>query len=167
MSCGPRSVAPQPPQPMPADIDCVCQQLLDIVAAQNEVVNGECITSCNRSIQQLVGGAGSLNNTIPLILTCQGTCAPFFGVGLGQVAGFGLGTGYSFYFRVNEVDPETCCATFLLLATNAAGELEPLGTPNPTIGDQPFTGDFSSTGVCLTFDLDCFCSVTCLDPVLV
>lgn len=154
--------------------NCVCDTLLAIVEAQDRV-DPSCTSSCNRAIQELVGGVSPVNgNTIPVILSCKSTCQPYVGVGAIRV-----GTGpvlaapvtpptSGFYFitsgvfRVVEVDPETCCATLELLD----GSVVSGAASNPfAVLATNMENPLVSSGACITVDLNCFCSVTCLSPI--
>ncbi|MGG5253249.1 CotY/CotZ family spore coat protein [Neobacillus sp. SM06] len=145
--------------------NCVCDTLLAIVEAQDRVDNG-CSTSCNRAIQELVGGVTTGGtNTIPVILTCKDTCLPYIGFGALRVP---LTATFTFpistIFRVVEVDPETCCATLELLSLptplDATGALD-----LPAIFTALTGATLVGTGACITVDLNCFCAVTCLPPI--
>lgn len=149
--------------------NCVCEVLRAIADAQDEVdVDNDCDVSCDRSIRELLAGVQTPTNgldTIPIILYC-GDCAPFEGFGA-RIRPNGGGTQMldcfrSFFFRVSSVDND-CCAKLELLTTRG-GE-----NNNQDPCDQIQTGgsrnEFFRTGICITVDLDCFCAVTCLDPV--
>lgn len=146
---------------------CVCDVLQEIADAQDEINHGDCDTSCKRSINQLVGGVmGDVFDTIPVILYCKSTCKPFFGTGI-TFNNNEEKLGFSFFFRVKKVDKDTCCATLELLGED--GDLGKFDKKNghPTIGDQNVKDfdDLEGTGICITVDLNCFCAVSCLDPV--
>ncbi|WAA13081.1 CotY/CotZ family spore coat protein [Fervidibacillus halotolerans] len=139
--------------------NCVCDTLLSIVEAQDQVEN-DCQFSCDTAIQELVGGASSPYNTIPVMLTCKGTCELFVGHGVrrSDETDTELDVINSIVFRVNDVDPETCCATLELLQeadTRNRGDLL----------KKIEHADLEATNVCITVDLKCFCAVTCLPPV--
>lgn len=137
--------------------NCVCDTLLSIVEAQDQVENG-CQFSCSSAIQELMGGNVSPNNTIPIMLTCSGTCDLFVGSGVRRNGtATGLDVINSIVFRVNDVDPETCCATLELL--------QEANTKNKSdLLDKIESTPLEATNVCITVDLDCFCAVTCLPP---
>lgn len=161
------------------DDNCVCTVLRAIVDAQDQVSptnDGDCLVSCERSIEELLAGARSVNglNTIPVILYC-GDCAPFQGFGVkvkDQENGGGGGNNNklecvsTFLFRVNSVD-DNCCAKLELLSTNNGGG----GKKNK--GNEDICEQFDNlkldeiegTDICITVDLNCFCAVTCLDPI--
>ena len=141
--------------------NCVCEVLRAVADAQDEVAgtDTDCDVSCHRSIRDLLAGAQDNNDldTIPLILYC-GDCSPFEGFGARSTNG-GLNFYSSFFFRVTSVDD--CCAKLeLLLLAGSSNPKDP--------GDQfcdATDSDFYRSGICITVDLDCFCAVTCLDPV--
>lgn len=150
--------------------NCVCDTLLAIVEAQDRVEPG-CTSSCSRAIEDLLGGVSpGTFNSVPILLTCKSSCLPYVGVGAVRATGAGaVGTVFvaSSIFRVVDVDPETCCGT-LELVTSA-----PLAGTSPFLvtSAYPDAGDLLTaatnvplgrTGVCITVDLNCYCSVSCL-----
>lgn len=151
-----------------SDDNCVCTVLRAIADAQDQVspVTGGCDVSCERSIQELLNGVSPTTtspNTIPVILYCG--CDPFLGTGVIVVTPGGSTNQHfdcvqTFVFRVNAVD-DNCCATLELL--------EVKGCPSPDNPCDQFNGakpgDITRTGICITADLSCFCSVTCLEPI--
>ncbi|WP_071459171.1 CotY/CotZ family spore coat protein [Bacillus massilinigeriensis] len=155
--------------------NCVCDTLLAIVEAQDKVDGpGSCTFSCNNAIHELVGGVSSGRfNTIPVILTCKNTCLPFVGIGAAidttptpptnkRVFEFPI----SPIFRVNDVDPETCCATLELLSKDPTIVIKSGLKTDPIDLLNALTGEvLEETGSCITVDLNCFCGVTCLSPI--
>lgn len=150
--------------------NCVCEVLRAVADAQDEVdTDVDCDVSCHRSIKELLAGAQTPTNgldTIPLILYC-GDCAPFEGFGARMRPDGGgparLDCFRSFFFRVTSVDND-CCAKIELLTTR--GDMgEGFDDPCGQIQTGGARNEFFRTGICLTVDLDCFCAVTCLDPV--
>ncbi|RSD29430.1 CotY/CotZ family spore coat protein [Mesobacillus subterraneus] len=142
---------------------CVCEVLRAVADAQDEVdVDNDCDVSCHRSIQELLAGAQTPNglDTIPLILYC-GDCVPFEGFGA-RVRNGNLDCFRSFFFRVTSVDND-CCAKIELLTTR--GDSGNFADPCAQIQTGGARNEFFRTGICITVDLDCFCAVTCLDPV--
>lgn len=138
--------------------NCVADILRDIADAQTDIFEGDCITSCEQSIQDLLGETSPSANrldTVPVILYCKGNCKPF--------KGFGVEAGKlekpvaSFYFRVKSVDEDNCAVLELLREDGDEADPE-----SPV--DQE-TGDLEVTGICITVDLDCFCHVTCLPAI--
>ena len=150
--------------------NCVCEVLRAVADAQDEVdVDNDCDVSCHKSIQELLAGAQTPTtdlDTIPLILYC-GDCVPFEGFGTRLRTNGGgpqrLDCFRSFFFRVTSVD-DNCCAKIELLATRG-DEGEGFDTPCRQIQTGGARNEFFRTGICITVDLDCFCAVTCLDPV--
>ncbi|CAM3664890.1 CotY/CotZ family spore coat protein [Mesobacillus zeae] len=157
--------------------NCVCDTLLAIVEAQDKVDGPTgCTFSCDNAINELVGGVANGGfNTIPIILTCKNTCLPFVGVGglidpnpTPPVSGRVFEFPVSPIFRVNDVDPETCCATLELLSTEDPIVVSPSFNPDPFEILNDLTGEvLEDTGSCITVDLNCFCAVTCLSPITV
>ncbi|MFD2443217.1 CotY/CotZ family spore coat protein [Bacillus sp. CGMCC 1.16607] len=150
------------------DENCVCGVLRAIVDAQDQVSPVEednCDVSCQRSINVLLGDVVTPTtgpNTIPVILYCD--CDPFLGVGVRndpQHAGR-LECVQSFLFRVNSVD-ENCCASLELLSTGHGNNANDPCDQFP--GNSVRLSDIEGTGICITVDLNCFCAVTCLDPI--
>jgi hypothetical protein len=145
--------------------NCVCDTLLAIVEAQDKVGPAGCTNGCSSAIQQLVGGVVTgPNDTIPVILYCKSTCAPFEGFGAvpGPAGTIDIVSGC--LFRVEDVDPETCCAQLRIIESPA----------NPTGADgllcvEALDGTavaaLDLTDACITVDLNCFCAVTCVFPI--
>lgn len=148
--------------------NCVCNVLRAIVEAQNQISPLEefCETSCERSIQQLVGGVQAANefDTIPVILYCG--CDPFlgFGVGPSEQGNQKQRCVATFYFRVVDVD-NNCCATLELLESGMGEGNNIPQNPCQQLMQGGGEGSFTGTGICITMDLSCFCGVTCLNPV--
>src|SRR5690625_116719 len=89
--------------------NCVCDILKEIADAQSDVVENCCDTSCEQSINDLLGekDTGSGLDTVPVILYCRDGCKPFKGFGahpdnIGDIKA-------SYYFRVKKVMKD-CCA---------------------------------------------------------
>src|SRR5699024_9749233 len=66
---------------------CVCDILKEIAEAQSDVVENCCDTSCEQSINDLLGetDVGSGLDTVPVILYCEDGCKPFKGFGAGHM----------------------------------------------------------------------------------
>ncbi|WP_138416397.1 CotY/CotZ family spore coat protein [Aquibacillus sediminis] len=138
--------------------NCVADILRDIADAQTDIIDNGCITSCERSIADLLGETAptSENDTVPVILYCKGDCKPFQGFGVPEDDlwnAFG-----SFYFRVKSVDEDNCAVLELLRDPNDDDEC-------PKSPADQDTSHLRATGVCMTVDLDCFCHVTCLPAI--
>jgi hypothetical protein len=154
---------------------CVCAVLRAIADAQDQVspVTGGCEISCERSIQELLNGvspATTAPNTIPVILYCG--CEPFLGTGVSFTRRTPPGGGtfdfeciQTFVFRVTSVDNNCCAVLELLQIVNAGGQ--PIRPSEENVCSQfgAQARDFERTGICITVDLNCFCAVTCLEPI--
>ncbi|MDC3426176.1 CotY/CotZ family spore coat protein [Aquibacillus sp. 3ASR75-11] len=159
--------------------ECVCDVVREIVRAQDAVTNNNdcCTTSCENSIRDLLSPSqvGNVNTTIPFILYCK-DCDPFISSGvfqgeLGESGNTFFGCVETPIFRAKKfVEGSDCCVKLeLLLPVTEGGS-----TPGPTesgVSDvcKFFPGrsvrGFQATGICLTVDLNCFCGITCLDPI--
>ncbi|MFC0524750.1 CotY/CotZ family spore coat protein [Pontibacillus salicampi] len=135
---------------------CVCDILKEIVDAQNDV-SDDCNSSCEQSINDLLGDTGGSNkDTVPVLLYCK-DCKPFKGFGarrnnIGDVL-------ESFYFRVKEVDEDCECALLELLIDPDAKD------DDPKSPSKQKTDNLRATGICITVDLSCFCHITCLPAI--
>lgn len=139
---------------------CVCDVLKEIAGVQDDIKNESCKTSCDQSINDLLGAndTGSGLDTVPVMLYCSATCAPFKGYGanhrdISQKMS-------SYYFRVKKVTKD-CCAVLELLVNK--DELD-----SSTDQVDPFsqkTGHLRATGICITVDAKCFCHITCLPAI--
>lgn len=146
-----------PGKTSPSTGDCVADVLREIVAAQNNIVDDSCDSSCEQSIANLLGETSVPTNldTVPVLLYCK-DCSPFKGFGapmndISNVVG-------SFFFRVKSIDNNNC-AVVEILRSVADANLDP---------DSPVDQDTSNlvaTGICLTVDVDCFCHITCLPAI--
>lgn len=154
--------------------NCVCQVVREIAEVQDEVTNnngGCCTTSCERSIQQMLSPVTNNNNngytTIPFMLTCKGDCTPYIATGIYKDTN-GATTFEcveSPVLRVKEfINDGDCCARVeILQPVNAGGS--PVSTEGDEVCDFFPAADFLATGICITLDLNCFCAITCLDPI--
>ncbi|HLR52753.1 MAG TPA: CotY/CotZ family spore coat protein [Candidatus Avamphibacillus sp.] len=143
--------------------NCVCDILKEIAEAQSDVVENCCDTSCEQSINDLLGetDVGSGLDTVPVILYCEDGCKPFKGFGAGHMEDGTPGPiEASFIFRVKNVD-ENCCATLELVRN----EEEPCTYDHLKDPADQGTDCLYATGICITVDLSCFCHVTCLPAV--
>ncbi|MGY0694240.1 CotY/CotZ family spore coat protein [Virgibacillus sp. FSP13] len=147
--------------------NCVCDILKEIADVQNDIVENCCDTSCERSINDLLGEQDNGNDldTVPVLLYCQDGCKPFKGYGAfrnsngnnNSPCDFGEVVS-SYYFRVKKVDDD-CCAILELL-------VDPTDTDcNPTDPINQNTCQLRATGICMTVDVNCFCHVTCLPAI--
>lgn len=144
--------------------NCVCDILKEIADVQSDIVENCCDTSCERSINDLLGEQDNTNDldTVPVLLYCQDGCKPFKGYGAFRGSGhshcdFGEVVG-SHYFRVKKVD-DNCCAILELLRDPADEDSNP---EDPVCQN---TCHLRATGICITVDANCFCHVTCLPAI--
>src|SRR5699024_11609945 len=96
---------------------CVCNVLKEIARAQSDVVENCCDTSCEKSINDLLGekDTGSGLDTVPVILYCRDGCKHFKGFGAGQLSDGTPGPIEArFIFWVKTVDDD-CCAVLELI----------------------------------------------------
>ncbi|UCZ51935.1 spore coat protein [Bacillus shivajii] len=134
--------------------NCVCDVLLDIADAQDQTTDTDCITSCEQSIRELLGGMAPTNfNTVPFQLLCACEDEPFTATGYVRTNGTAAVIESSF-FRVDSIDEKDCCAVLELLIAPEIGE-----------DGEINLDDFERTGACITVDLKCFCGVVCLPAV--
>lgn len=154
-----------------------------------------CLTSCERSIEDLLNEFEPnrrrlRHNTIPFILYCKQSCKPFVGSGIIRSSSRRSFTCIeSPVLRVkNFVRGSDHCVVLEILKPirsnyspgHASDGGDRDGTdPNKLLyaeSDQScasvcdfFNGkrinNFQSTGICITVDLNCFCGITCLDPI--
>jgi spore coat protein Z len=143
--------------------NCVIDVLKEIVRAQRDVVDHSCSTSCERSIDDLLGETDTRNglDTVPVILYCKDGCKPFKGFGADRKMEDKIGPIVSsFIFRVKKIDDYGCATLELLLAHEQPCGYNDLKDPT----DQK-TKNLKATGICITADLHCFCHVTCLPAI--
>ncbi|WP_052158919.1 CotY/CotZ family spore coat protein [Halobacillus sp. BBL2006] len=160
------------------DSQCVRDVIKEIIAAQEEVAERErCDVSCERSIRELLSPTanGNENTTIPFILYCK-DCKPFIGsavvrrqMEMGMSSFTFLDCLESPIFRaVKFVDDKKDCVKLELLIPVTEGGSQPGPSNEGKRVCDFFPGksirNLRSTGVCITVDLDCFCSITCLEP---
>ncbi len=153
-------------------VDCVCDTVKAIAAAQDEVMDDCCDLNCDRAIKELLDPTGDNNlDSVPFVLYCKGDCKPFKGYGTkietNEEAHFDCFS--SFIFRVKEVD-DNCCARLELLRVNE----EPSGSEDGCKKrdkdpckqlDGVRVSDLTRTHVCITVDLNDFNGITCLPAV--
>jgi len=137
---------------------CVCDVLKEIAAAQRDIFENECDTSCDKSISDLLGETEVRNglDTVPFILYCADGCEPFKGYGahprnIGKVMS-------SYYFRVKSVTNDCCAVVELLRDPND-------GNFNPCDPAEQHTKHLRTTGICMTVDAKCICHITCLPAI--
>ncbi|CDQ20503.1 spore coat protein Z [Halobacillus karajensis] len=166
---------------------CVRDVIAEIIKAQDEVAgmmdNGCCDVSCERSIRDLLSPTANVpsNTTVPFILNCK-DCKPFIGSGVISRPLNGGGTFLdclqSPIFRAKKFvdndkyegygDHESNCVKLELLIPVTMGGSQPGPSGKGKQVCDYFPGNsirnLRATGVCITVDLDCFCSITCLEP---
>ncbi|ASN06496.1 CotY/CotZ family spore coat protein [Virgibacillus necropolis] len=159
--------------------NCVCDILKEIAEAQNDVVENCCDTSCERSINDLLGDNDNGNglDTVPVILYCKDGCKPFKGFGANHDD---YKVEDSFFFRVKRVDKD-CCATLELLVDDKYYDDDDDDDDDDDRDrhrydkdrkhykkDSPegqCVKDLRASGICITVNVDCFCHVTCLPAI--
>lgn len=157
---------------------CVCQQVRNIVAAQDKVAEQMncCKVSCEQSIKDLLRPdrvRPSGKNTIPFILYCKGSCKPFIAEAIEHATIDGFCEKWykclkSPFLKAKKFIPGSkCCVVVeLLIPCNANGM--PLHEKGDNLEDfccceTPFrTIHFCETGICLTLDLEEFSGIRCL-----
>lgn len=171
--------------------NCVTDVIRGIIHAQRRAAEAEednCVTGCDRSIEELLSPFEEnrdrpRHNTIPFILfTKEGK--PFTGVGVRQ--DHDGRSDRSFFdciespiFRAKSfVDRDENCVRLELLTPvrdrrdGPAQEGDRHGKHGHCQDEHDFcdflprhTRNFRATGICITVDLDCFCGISCLDPI--
>lgn len=144
--------------------NCVCEIVKEIIDAQNDITENCCITSCEQSINDLLGETepGTGLDTVPIILYCEGDCKPFQGFGAlptRDVDSVGKMQG-SFIFRPKKMLHD-CCAVLELVRSRDESP-DKCGFKSPC---EQKTTNLEATGICITVDLKCFCHITCLPAV--
>lgn len=154
-----------------------------------------CLTSCERSIEDLLNEFEPnrrrlRHNTIPFILYCKKSCKPFIGSGIIRSNSRRSFTCIeSPVFRVkNFVRGSDHCAVLELLKpvrtnygpgpASESGDSDGLDANKLLFSESEYGGcqvcdffrgkkinNFQATGICITVDLNCFCGITCLDPI--
>lgn len=152
-----------------------------------------CVTSCEQSIEDLLSPCRekrpSRYTTIPIMLFCKENCKPF--VGSGFVIRNRDGSRRSHFeclespvFKVKSFvrGSNNCVRLELLLPVSGrrgggshkheGEQIEEIGHhdhhPKGSFCDQFGSRrieNFRETGLCITVDLNCFCGITCLDPI--
>ena len=166
---------------------CIRDIVRRILEAQREAVD-ECVTSCENSIEDLVSQRVRRrrnDTTIPFMLICKEDCKPFVGAGfVNRDRGRrDFECIESPILRVRDFvrGSRNCVNVELLLPVGRRRDGEHHGEEH---GEEREHHDhhhhkdsfcdkfgrrrirnFRETGVCITLDLDCFCGITCLDPI--
>ncbi|MFB4167005.1 CotY/CotZ family spore coat protein [Virgibacillus sp. JSM 102003] len=146
--------------------NCACRTLRDILAAQDANNGNGCTTSCARFA---LSPASNGPSTIPFVLTTKANTLFY---AFGNITSSGTGSAndcfISVYFKVRAVD-EDCCAVLEILEPNNSRSIQTGNeccVPLEEVCDpDPLT--LTTTGQCVTVDLNCICSVQCFDPSVV
>lgn len=145
--------------------NCVIDVLKEIERAQKDIKEQTCSTSCERSVNDLLGKKDKADDldTVPVILYCKDGCKPFKGFGADRKWEEKIGPIVaSFIFRVKSIDDDGCAVLELLLAHE-----QPCGYNDLKDPTEQKTKNLQATGICITVDLHCFCHVTCLPAISV
>jgi len=173
--------------------NCVTDVVRSIVRAQRRAVEAEedtCFTGCDRAIEELLSPFEEnrerlRHNTIPFILFSKDCGKPFTGVGVRRRRDGGSDRRFfecieSPVFRVKSfVDNSDNCVRLELLTPVSRHHRGPGSNQGPDADrhhhdkcDSHFcdflphhTHNFRATGICITVDLNCFCGISCLDPI--
>ena len=173
--------------------NCVADVVKSIVRAQRKAIKAEedtCLTGCDRSIEDLLSPVEKnrerrRHNTIPFMLFTKNEGKPFTGVGVRREHDGRSNRGFfecteSPIFRAKSfiADDGNCVKLELLIPIRDRRDGH---GPNQNVEadrhchhkrDDDFcdflprhTRNFRATGICITVDLDCFCGISCLDPI--
>lgn len=127
---------------------CICSVVEHMKKEQDKLAG--CATSCFSSLEKKLLKA----DTIPFMLF---SCEPFtaYGLSTDECDQEGIRCFTTKFFRIEEIKPDSCCATISLL--------RPLDCHGFTTEDFCETHSLEKTNICLEVDLSCFCAVSCLD----
>jgi spore coat protein Z len=175
--------------------DCVSDVVRGIVRAQRRAVEAEentCFTGCDRSIEELLSPFEEnrerlRHNTIPFILFNKNGGKPFTGVGVRRERDGRSDRSFfecieSPIFRAKSFvgDNENCVRLELLKPVRDRRDghrsSQDVESERHDKHDHKCDSDlcdflprhtrnFRATGICITVDLDCFCGISCLDPI--
>lgn len=173
---------------------CVKETIRRILDAQRRVAGDtgyDCDTSCDQSIDDLLSPrrdhSHPRHTTIPFMLVCKDACNTFFGSGF-------INHGHDRHGRFECVESPVFKVKGFVGGSNNCVRLEllsPVQHHHQHDGDGdscelPINGssggcgckgsvcgffnrgpidNFCYTGVCITVNLDCFCGISCLDPI--
>ncbi|MCA1010978.1 CotY/CotZ family spore coat protein [Halobacillus halophilus] len=155
--------------------NCVSDVLEAILAAQKKAdKDNGCHSSCKQSIEDLLGERKVRKNTIPFILYCG--CEPYKGTGVTTYHCHSKKTKFkcvnSFIFKVKDIEKD-CAVLELLVFKSDLKHAKDQGEKCHSKADHSACGqidhkevdDLTGTGICITVDLSCFCSITCLPAI--
>jgi len=174
------------------DERCITDVVRDILNAQRRAVEettAECDTSCDSAIDELLSPRRDRrpprHTTIPFMLISKGTNKPFVGTGFvnrnrdgSRRRDFECIESPIFKVRGFTRGSDNCVRLELLLPVSRRRD----GEEHSEHGgrrdhDHHHSGgfcdqfgnrridNFRETGLCITVDLNCFCGITCLDPI--
>lgn len=151
--------------------NCVCDTLLAILEAQDRVAPEDGATGCDRAIKEMTCGVSTSGyNAVPIILTLKYTGKPFVGIGAVRenVSPSTCSFIYSPIFRVDNVDPDTCCASLELLKKSKMPHLVDGDVPSDGVALYDLCNEvLEGTDSYITVDLSIFGAVTCLSPTTI
>lgn len=141
--------------------NCICEILSKIAARQQDLDENCCDVSCEKSINMLSPTTSPQFDTIPFAIAYQedNDCDRYLcgeGFFKHNDSTGGVSEVHSSYFRIKKMlrkEGNSCCAVLELLY------------PVPCEENVNLIGGFRRTGVCITVDLDCICTLTCFPPV--
>ncbi|UOQ43882.1 spore coat protein [Halobacillus salinarum] len=147
---------------------CVKDVVRAIIDAQDEVADRDCCsTGCDQSIAELLSPSGTNGNnatTIPFLLYCD--CKPFIGTGLVRDNGTYDCIETPVFKACKFVEgSDTCVQLELLQPVYDASVSQNCVRKDGLCSLLEGVTDFYSTRVCITVDLNCFCAISCLDPI--
>ncbi|WP_035532238.1 CotY/CotZ family spore coat protein [Halobacillus kuroshimensis] len=146
--------------------NCVEDVLEAIVYAQDRVEDDSCHTSCQQSIDSLLGDHKVKKNTVPVILYCG--CDPFKGTGVTTYSCHAKKETFkcvhTYLFKVKDVHDGCAVLELLVFKSDWKDDSKQKHSACSQI-DGKAVRDLAGTGICITVDLSCFCAVTCLPAV--
>lgn len=159
--------------------NCISNVISKIIDAQDKVNKNKWNSGCEKSYMELLSQSNynrNLNNTIPFFLTSKDN-KPYIASGIIKTPIKDYPN--ESYFKCIETpilravkfndNKHNGVVVELLRPVNANGI--PIADHGEELCDffqeqTPYkTIQFRSTGICTTIDLDCFCGITCLNPI--
>lgn len=159
---------------------CICHTVKKIIDAQNRVNNVDgCATSCEQSIKQILSPIKDRKHkhtTIPFILFNKDS-TPFIAQSIFKQDDIDC-PDESFFqclttpiLRAKKLSHSNPCCVVVELLRPVNKEGIPVTEYGANLADFFCTHkkcriiNFQETGICLTLDLNCFCSIQCLEPI--
>ncbi|MBM6618230.1 CotY/CotZ family spore coat protein [Bacillus suaedaesalsae] len=127
--------------------NCVCSALLELKSQQDQL--GGCPTSCFSSLLAKLIKV----DTLPFMLFTESN-GPLELVGFERKSN-GISHFKTSFFRIEDIDEETCCAKISLL--------RPLDFQGCIVDSICDVARLERTRICTEIDVNCFCAVQCLD----